>query len=209
MDAEIVTKGEFARLINVSPGRVSQLITEGKLAGPALVGEGRSARISVAHARAQLRDKLDISQRLGNGLNTRLDGPPAVQQAGAPVLPLPPDGATSLEEQIKQEKLAAMRRQARRDEEEDRANAGRYTRTEDVTAGTRRLVGALLDSMEGGLTTMAQAIAGKFELPQRDVLHLMRQEFRGVREDLARRTRAAATALPELIDDPLDDEDEE
>lgn len=206
MDAEIVTKGEFARLINVSPGRVSQLITEGKLAGPALVGEGRSARISVAHARAQLRDKLDISQRLGNGLNTRLDGPPAAYQAGAP---LPPDGATSLEEQIKQEKLAAMRRQARRDEEEDRANAGRYTRTEDVETGTRRLVGALLDSMEGGLTTMAQAIAGKFELPQRDVLHLMRQEFRGVREDLARRTRAAATALPELIDDPLDDEDEE
>lgn len=209
MDGATVTKGEFARIINVSPGRVSQYIAEGKLYGAALVGEGRAARIAVDVATEQLRNKLDISQRLGNGLDTRLAASPA--PAGLPAAPTPPPdtAARTLEDQIKVEKLEGLRRQRRREEEEDRARAGLYTRTEDVTASTRRLVGTLLDGIEGGLTGMAQAVAARFELPQRDVLHLLRQEFRTVRENIARRTRAAAAELPEVVDDPLEGDDED
>lgn len=207
MGCATVTKGEFARLINVSPGRVSQYISEGKLHGPALVGEGRMARIAVDIAAKQLNNSLDISQRLGNGIDTRL---PLGDEA-APVVPaLPVDvAARTLEDQIKVEKLEGLRRQRRREEEEDRARAGLYTRTEDVTASTRRLVGLLLDGVEGGLAGMAQSIAARFQVPQRDVLHLLRQEFRGVRTDIARRSRALAADLPEVTDDPLDGEDED
>ena len=60
----VVSKGEFARLINVTPGRVSQYIAEGKIFGPALGGEGHSAQIVVEVAREQLRKRLDHAHRL-------------------------------------------------------------------------------------------------------------------------------------------------
>lgn len=52
-DGSIVTKKGFARLAGVSPGRVPQWLTEGKIGPEALVGAGRTARINVALAMAQ------------------------------------------------------------------------------------------------------------------------------------------------------------
>jgi hypothetical protein len=65
----IVSKGEFARMINVSPGRVAQYITGGKLSGSALVGAGRQQRVDVEIAKEQLRERLDAGQMQGNGRN--------------------------------------------------------------------------------------------------------------------------------------------
>ncbi|MFC6490714.1 hypothetical protein ACFP9U_22395, partial [Nitratireductor sp. GCM10026969] len=75
---ETVGKGEFARLIGVSAGRVSQYIAEGKIFGAALVGEGRSAKIVPEVARVQLAKTLEPSQRLGaNGALLRSVKPTA------------------------------------------------------------------------------------------------------------------------------------
>src|SRR5215813_1640879 len=60
ISGEVVSKGQFATLRNVSPGRVSQWISEGKIKPDALVGEGRKAKINVAVATRQFRDSLDI-----------------------------------------------------------------------------------------------------------------------------------------------------
>ncbi len=73
--SEVVTKGEFARLRGVTPGRVSQWIADGKIGPEAMEGEGRFARIRVAVATAQLKARLDIGQRFGNGLSTDLTAP--------------------------------------------------------------------------------------------------------------------------------------
>ena len=62
ISGEVVSKGQFAALRNVSPSRVSQWISEGKIKPDALVGEGRNAKINVAVATRQLRDSLDIGQ---------------------------------------------------------------------------------------------------------------------------------------------------
>ena len=70
-----LTKSAFARACNITPGRVSQYITARQLTAPALVGEGRAQRVDLELGRAQLRDRLDIDQRLINGLSTRLDDP--------------------------------------------------------------------------------------------------------------------------------------
>ena len=75
ISGEVVSKGQFAALRNVSPGRVSQWISEGKIKPDALVGEGRNAKINVAVATQQLRDALDVGQLTGNGVGTRLDLP--------------------------------------------------------------------------------------------------------------------------------------
>ena len=45
-EPEIVSKSEFARLSNVSAARVSQWISEKKIYGEAIVGEGRDAKIN-------------------------------------------------------------------------------------------------------------------------------------------------------------------
>lgn len=68
-----VSKSEFAALINVSPGRVSQFIASGQISRAAIIGSGQRAKIDVERAKADLRLSLDVSQRLGNGIDTRLD----------------------------------------------------------------------------------------------------------------------------------------
>lgn len=59
-DGTIVSKSKFANLRGVSPARVSQWIAAGRIRPEALVGEGRSARIHVetAVANLQRRDHL-------------------------------------------------------------------------------------------------------------------------------------------------------
>ncbi|SHO65827.1 hypothetical protein SAMN02745172_02474 [Pseudoxanthobacter soli DSM 19599] len=203
---DVVSKGEFARLSNVSPGRVSQWISEGKLSGAALVGSGRTARINVAEARRQLRQKLDISQRLGNGLDTDLgaDSPadPAPATGGEAASRAKPPG---IDYEIKREKLEAMRRAKRREEEESRARAGVYTRTEDVARSARSMVSTIMSGFEGGLAQFADAIAAKFDVPKRDVLHLLRAEYRTVRQKMAAAQRRALANLPVHVDDPVED----
>lgn len=207
---QTVTKGEFARLINVTPGRVSQYIAEGKIGGDALAGEGRSARIVVDVARAQLRRTLDVSQMIGNGVTTRLsagEAAPATAAVTEPPATLP--RADLVADQIRIEQLRAIRAKNRREEEEARAREGIYSRTADVRAGYRRITARVLSLFEGGLATMASEIASRFEAPQRDVLHLMRTEMRKIRAAAATEAQGAAARLAGTEDDAASGEDEE
>jgi hypothetical protein len=64
-------------MCNVSKGRVTLWLTEGKIDGAAIIGEGRSAKIDADLARAQLRERLSTNEHCGlNGLNTKLDDAP-------------------------------------------------------------------------------------------------------------------------------------
>ncbi|WP_068312769.1 hypothetical protein [Polycladidibacter hongkongensis] len=72
MARQLMKKGAFAIAAGVSAGRVSQWISEGKISGEAIVGEGRSAQIDVAIAVRQLQARLDSGQMMGNGIGTRL-----------------------------------------------------------------------------------------------------------------------------------------
>jgi hypothetical protein len=83
-DPKIVRKSVFASMCGVTPARVSQWLSEGKLTGEALVGEGRSAKINVAIALGQLRARLDVSQRFGIGtfLHAATHVDPSTEGAG-------------------------------------------------------------------------------------------------------------------------------
>jgi hypothetical protein len=50
----IVSKAQFAAMRNVTPGRVSQWIADGRIEPNALIGEGRNAKINVPLASIQL-----------------------------------------------------------------------------------------------------------------------------------------------------------
>lgn len=199
----VVSKGEFARLLGVTPARVSQMISQGKIGADALEGEGRSAKVRVATARAQLRRNLDIGQRLGNGINTRLaDGEHARQvapptPAPEPIAPVSSDGF--LEEQIKREKLRAAQYANRKAAEDEEVRRGRLVDTAATTALMTAIAATMLQTFEASLADLATAVAGKFEIPQRDVLHLLRTEFRTVREKAAAQERRRSAGLPETI----------
>ncbi|MDP1642731.1 MAG: hypothetical protein Q8L59_11150 [Phenylobacterium sp.] len=222
---EVVSKGQFAILIGVSPGRVSQMISEGKIDGDALSGEGRSAKIRVEVARAQLRERTDLGQRLGNGLETRLDGSlpfsghapltegapdnaPRLAGAGEPSrfpspTHAPPPGPTDpVADRLKQLKLSDAERRERQALEGDLARRGAYVRSDQSRAAMVGVAQSMLNVFEGSLADLAQALATRFELPHRDVAHVLRQEFRAVRARAATAARERAEELPRLI---LDD----
>ena len=111
----VLSKQSFAELIGVTPARLSQYLAEGRISGEAIVGVGRHARINVAVAQAQLKTRLDITQRIANG-RARLDGA----------------GAAAIEDDIKAERLAQLRHLNQRAAEEAALRAGAYVKAADV-----------------------------------------------------------------------------
>ncbi|ATN32894.1 hypothetical protein ACO34A_03645 [Rhizobium sp. ACO-34A] len=205
-----VTKGEFAALIGVSPGRVSQYLTEGKITQAALVGSGRNAKIRVEQAKEDLRLTLDVSQRLGNGIDTQIDaGSQSVIDAGnaAGAGAPPPLQQSGIDYEIKQQKLEAARRANRNAAISEARDRGQLIDTDTARAEMSRVASAMMDVFDGGLTDMATAIAAEFQLPQRDVKHIMRREFRKLRETAAKQMKTKAISLPEYSEVVIEAED--
>ena len=73
----IESKSAFARRTNVTPGRVSQWIAQGKIGQDALEGDGRGAKIKIDLALEHLRRRLSLVHSLANGLSTNLLDPVA------------------------------------------------------------------------------------------------------------------------------------
>jgi hypothetical protein len=203
MQTELVTKGEFAAMINVSPGRVSQYLAEGKISAEAIHGSGQRAKIDPVRAKADLRLTLDVSQRLGNGIETRLDSDPA---APPPQYSLPPQ-QVGIDYEIKQQKLEQARRANRNAAIEDAKARGQLMETGEARANMNRVAAAMLEIFEGGLTDIAMAVAAEFKLPQRDVKHFVHREFRKVREIAAQQMRQRAISLPEIAQASIEAED--
>jgi hypothetical protein len=63
-DTDTLTKSQFADRLGRHPSQVTRWIETGKLCGDALIGEGRSARINLPKALAQLNMSLDLGQQL-------------------------------------------------------------------------------------------------------------------------------------------------
>lgn len=194
MTPQIVRKSDFAALKGVSPGRVTQWITEGKISGDALVGEGRSAMIRVEQATAQLRERLDVNQRFGgNGLSTDLGPePPPARAAG-------PTRADTVETLIKAEKLSQAQLLTSRLQEEDRRQRGIYMLASEARAETARAVAEALNIFEGALSDFASALAAKYQIPQRDLVHALRGEFRTVRARASASRASAAAEAPKNL----------
>lgn len=196
-----VSKSEFAAMINVSPGRVSQFIAAGQISAAAIIGSGQRAKIDVERAKADLRLTLDVSQRLGNGIDTRLEAdapilaPAQVAASQTTTLPIP----AGLDHEIKQQKLEQIRRVNRNAAIADAQARGQLIESEQARAEMGRVAAGMLQVFEGGLTDFASAIAAEFKVPQRDVLHLLRKQFRQIRATGARQMQTMAIDMPETI----------
>jgi hypothetical protein len=216
-DPDVITKGEFARRRNVSPGRVSQWISDKKIFGAAIVGEGRAAQIRETVAIEQLKQKLDPMQMAGNGVTTNLTPPaaplavPAPKQsadvlsftapaaAASPPTVAPP-AVDTIEDQIKRARLEQIARQNRDGQRQEAVEAGRLTDATIARSAAARETMRLVTQFEGALSDFATAISAEFKLPQRDVLHLLRGKFRDMRRDLAAAARETAETMPAVVD---------
>lgn len=217
-----VTKTEFAAHLGVSAGRVSQMIKAGQIGPNSLKGEGRSARVIVEKASADLRRTLDPVQSHGlNGMATRsaLAGapsksvqppraePPASPQLAAPMMPL--DNTADL---IGRERLRQAEIATRRMERDEALAEGRFVLADDHSAAVASAASKVLATIESGLADMADAIASVHSLPPRDVLHTLTQSFRGIRETAANafagQREAILAAEAEALARVADEDDE-
>jgi transcriptional regulator with XRE-family HTH domain len=196
MSAEGISKKDFADAVGVTPGRVSQWISAGQIHGEALVGSGRKARIRTHIAKEQLSHKLDVAHRARASTKAQLAdaGEQPTTRSARPLM-------SDVEQQIQAERLEGYRRDNRRKAEEEAARSGRYTLTADVERAMGRLAAKLIGLFESWLGELASKIAAKFALPQRDVLHLLRSEFRLFRSATSAAMRRDAVQLPELVED--------
>jgi hypothetical protein len=64
-----------------------------------------------------------------------------------------------------------------------------------------RLAAMLIGLFESFLGELASALAAKFGLVQRDVLHVLRSEFRLFRETASAAMRRDAVQMPALVED--------
>ena len=178
-----VTKAEFASLVGVSRGRVSQWLRAGKIDGAAIVGDGRDARIDAELAKRQLDARLDLGQRLGaNG---------KAQLAGS-LLPIDAD--------IKAARLRQLTLANERAAEEARLRAGSYVAADDAKLEMGRIAGRLVAAFEGVMPELAAAVAAQSTLSQRDALHLMRGAWRAARARLSGVEAEAAIHEPKTLE---------
>lgn len=199
-----LSKSDFARHIGVSAGRVSQYLRDGLIGPDALVGEGRSARIVVEKAVEQIRRRRHVGQALGNGLLTQLGGEPSAAPAPADTDADLRSGKDDLARQIQQERLEQEQRRNRREAREEAEQLGRLVDGEEMRREIAKTTQVLVTTFMGMAPDIANAIAAKFGVTQRDVLLEVRRVMNEKRAAAAAALHAAGEELPETEEAELE-----
>lgn len=218
--SETVTKGEFAQMVNRAPSAVSNWIAAGKLSGPALEGEGRSARIVVPEALRQLGMRLDVGQQLAQP-----------RPVGATASRAPSQFRPAVEDA--QERLAAAKAEREelaleRERAEAKARDGQWLPTTQARAEFASALHQVIRTTEVWLQVEApqvvlaalvpedvDALAAQLEttpaivrgvlaslgLDQRALGVTLRDGYRAQRRQAAERAGQEAAAQPEYTDD--------
>ena len=114
--------------------------------------------------------------------------PEAPAASSTPAAPKP----DTVEDQLKRAKLEEQLRRNRLQASEEALRQGKLMDADDARERMTRIAGMMLQIFEGALPDFAAAMAAQFDVPQRDVLHLLRAEFKKVRKTAAMKERARA-----------------
>jgi hypothetical protein len=170
-----VRKSEFARMCNVSQGRVSQWIANGTIGRDALIGEGQRALIDVQLAFEHLKERLDPSQRFSiNGLSTRLNGdaPPAPRKKTSQ-----PD--VDSEDDDLESRVRLARSLVERLKEQDRASHD----VDDELAALTRIASEAFRLSDWVLIELSRDLIG-LGLSDLETLNLLQTEYHKMREQV-------------------------
>lgn len=150
---------QLAKELNLSKGRISQLVGSGQLDGT-YTGDGRSRRFDLAKVSTQLNLKLDKGQMLGNGAKTKralrdLDPVPKERsdRKSTEVLPTDDPGRYEMARTMLAEENA---RKARRQNAEAE---GLFVLADDAARQAKRLLAQELAQIETMLRDAARHVA--------------------------------------------------
>src|SRR5690606_29955068 len=133
------------------------------------------------------------------GLATRLFPSEASPVSAGAKTPAMPDRSDDVAYQIQQERLESERRKNRLATVDEAVKLGQLVPADEVRAEMTRLARQVDDENAAMLADFASSIAGKFGLPQRDVLHLLREVRNQKKASSARRAAALVDELPETV----------
>jgi len=208
-----MSQADFARELGVSRAAVSQWKSKDILRDDAFTLPGKKGKVVFEIAVDQVRRNRHIGQSLGNGIATKTTAdpvpvniePPFNSGSGQPPLPMESAGSNepaalpnrpdTVEDQLKRAKLEEQLRRNRLQATDEALRQGMLMSTDDGREQMAQIAGMMLQIFEGALPDFASAMAERFSVPQRDVLHLLRSEFRKVRTAAAAKERARAKGL--------------
>lgn len=188
-----VTASELAKVLDVSKGRISQYVGEGKLEG-CYSGEGRGRRFDLAKCADALGRTLDPGQMMGNGSGTAEAIRGLAGSSPATVAPTEPREATLPRADAEADRY----QRARADIAETQAvqgrlklaeMEGRYVLATEVDLQVRRAIASEIAEFETVLRTGAQKVAAEFGLEAPAVRAILTTLWRSHR---ARRAEVAA-----------------
>lgn len=179
---------ELAARLKLSKGRISQLVSEGRLDG-CFSGDGRSRRYDPDLVAQRLRGSLDQGQALGNGAKTSaaisemLAAIPADDPVSRVALK-PSDGALPDDDNdgyrmARQAKLAEEVRRIRRQNELDE---GTMVLVGEVERQVGRVLRQEIAQVEEALRTGARAVADRLGVDFRAVRQILLEVWRAQRQ---------------------------
>jgi hypothetical protein len=189
-----LTAVELAARLRYSKGRISQLVSAGRLDG-CFRGEGRARRFDLAKVAERLAIALDPGQQTGNGLRQLAARADLLAPAPAPAAPAP--------DRPRAEDDAARLARARADEAEVKAqqarrqlalDEGRYVLAAEVARAQASAVQRLLAEAERHLLAEVRRLAAEAGADPKAAAAEARRRWRAWRADQARVFGAAADA---------------
>lgn len=188
-----ITTTQLADKMNLSKGRISQLVKQGVFDG-CFKGEGRARRFDLAKCLNAYGDKTDIRQGTGNAGKTRaaVEGlQTGMDLEGLDPRDLPGDqrptsdsASRRLNEARAQKAELEVQKLVRIEREEE----GAWVRADEVAQVSKRLMSQELAKFEALLKDMARLVADKNAL-----------NFKEVRADMMKVFRDARTARAETL----------
>jgi transcriptional regulator with XRE-family HTH domain len=203
-----LTATQLATKLDLSKGRISQLVTEGKLDG-CYKGDGRSRRFDLAACANALNRKLDPGQMMGNGARTRqtlreieetdspVEAPQDVPERDSAPLRTTDQARYEMARTLKAEEEA--RKLRRLNAQDD----GTLVLADQAGREARRALAAELAQFENVLRNAARAVADKMGVDFKTARQIMIdvwREHRGARAQQLDHEAEAAEMVPEEQD---------
>jgi plasmid maintenance system antidote protein VapI len=199
-----VNATELASTLNVTKARVSQYVSEGKLAG-CYSGEGRARRFDLAACARALGRNLDKGQLMGNGAETRKALADLATKAMAGDRPAPPsapvpqkfDGALSPGDPTGYElaRTEKAKQEARRLSRQNAEAEGAYALVSEVNRQVAQQMAQEIGEFEAVLRDGARQVADVLGVDFKTVRQILTDKWRGHRATRAAQLSAQAETM--------------
>ncbi|MDD9731598.1 hypothetical protein PVW46_16970 [Mameliella sp. AT18] len=203
-----LTATQLATKLDLSKGRISQLVTEGKLDG-CYKGDGRSRRFDLAACANALNRKLDPGQMMGNGARTR-QALREIEETDSPVeapqdVPERDSAPLRTTDQARYEMARTLKaeEEARKLRRLNAQDDGTLVLAEQAGREARRALAAELAQFENVLRNAARAVADKMGVDFKTARQIMIdvwREHRSARAQQLDQEAEAAEMAPEEQD---------